>query len=468
MIDIKSMDVTKLDHIEKFLKERKGHEKVPKRKTKLLALFTEELLKSETCLALDKIGIFYKKKQKKSDLEELLFSNLILKIIEDPVTPSTSKRSLNNLVSPETPRQNKASKKHFSFDKTFIPDWEEVLKPSKDPLEPPPESSESTKAQYRVFRGITDVDYEEGHFSLKSPKRTDAKGGYCEVVEKASEVIKENVSKVVVNSNETYDLSKDEKDNESNDCNECKNPADFASVLSSYLKSAEEKGSELVKKQKEKNTVQKTKSAGKLQICIGRTDVVTVEKNVQKFVIVLDIKEVKRNIVFWCYNGDYMKEVFDIFGRFKNKDVYQNCVLSLYRYDNENEDEIMVTQTNYKLKGVCICVTCKGSIQVAERKYREMNKEIIEMMTHSSFFTMYKTAIDGYYKKLTGTSSTQNRFQDILVKNYENKNDFYWLTDPKYYSVKDMTPVKLTDYFRDCDIKRFIQDQMMTSSDIFV
>ena len=233
------------------------------------------------------------------------------------------------------------------------------------------------------------------------------------------------------------------------------------------MKSVEEKGSELTNQKKEQSNDKKMKKTGKLQVIIGRTKIVTLEKNVQQFFFVLDIKEIKRNIVFWCFNGDYMKEVFEIFGRFKNKEVYQKCVLSLYRYDKDAEDEIMLTQTGYKLNGVCICVTCKGSIAVAERKYMLMSKEIVDMLTASSFFTMYKTAIDGFNKKMTGTSETQNRFKDILVKNYDNKTDFYWLTNPKFYLIEDLTPVKLPDFFRECDIREFIHEKMEQFSNCF-
>ena len=434
-IELKNIDVENETEIKLFLQEAKNITEVPKKKTKLLTLFVESLLKKEMIVVLDKLEINYDQKSNKPVLEEMLVSHLVGKCCQTVSTPErTNKRVLRNLVSPDS------KKKHFAFDKDFNPDWDEVLDLDKDSRDPSFDYTDSTKAtSYNDFTGIKPVENELEKASSTLMPKNKSVNTFTEV---------DNTFHSLVTGLEI------QAEHLNNGVSNTRKVDDFEAAMSSYMSNVESTASNLRKKEKEEKLA--PRAAGKLELVIGRTEFVTVAKNVQKFVIVVDLKEIKRNIVFWCYNGDYMKEVFDIFGRFKNQPVYKDGVLSLYRYDMQNDDKIMVTQTNYKLKGVCICVNCKGSVQVAERKYKQLKNEIVDMMTSANFFTMYKAAIDGFNKKLTGTSVTQNKFQEILVKNYDNKRDFYWLTEKKHYVVEDVTPVKLTEYFRTCDIKRFI------------
>jgi len=438
MINLQKIDLENVSDVALFLNKVKNITKVPKRKTKLFTLFVESLLKKEMIVVLDKLELTYDKNSNKSVLEKMLISNLTMKCCQTVSTPErANKRVLRNLVSPDN------KKKHFAFDKDFTPDWDEVLNRDKDIRAPSFDYTDSTKAPHQDFMGIKPVENQMEKSSSTDVPKIKSVNSYTEIDNTFHSLVTDLENQTEHLNNGVFNTSKVD---------------DFEAAMSSYMLNAEATASTLRKQENEKKQAPRT--SGKLQLVIGRTEFATVEKNVQKFVIVVDLKEIKRNIVFWCYNGDYMKEVFDIFGRFKNKPEYKDEVLSLYRCDMQNDDEIMVTQTNYKLKGVCICVNCKGSVQVAERKYKQMSNEIVDMMTSANFFTMYKAAIDGYNKKLTGTSVTQNKFQEILVKNYDNKTDYYWLTEKKYCVVEDVTPVKLTEYFRTCDIKRFIHEKL--------
>ena len=230
-------------------------------------------------LVLDKLEINYDQKSNKTVLEEMLVSHLVGKCCQTVSTPErTNKRVLRNLVSPDN------KKKHFAFDKDFYPDWDEVLDLDKDSRDLSFDYTDSTKAtSYHDFTGTEPVDNEmKKAFSTGMPK--------IKSVNTFTEVDNTFHSLVTGLEIQTEHLN--------NGVSITGKVDDFEAAMSSYMSNAESTASNLRKKEK-----LAPRPSGKLALVIDRTEFVTVAKNVQRFVIVVNLKEIKRNIVFWCYNG---------------------------------------------------------------------------------------------------------------------------------------------------------------------
>ena len=67
-----------------------------------------------------------------------------------------------------------------------------------------------------------------------------------------------------------------------------------------------------------------------------------MDKNrLHKFVVVTDMIEIRRKMVLWCLNGDHMKEVFQMYAMKTKFELFDSMVLSLFRRNDSEEDNIM-------------------------------------------------------------------------------------------------------------------------------
>ena len=235
-------------------------------------------------------------------------------------------------------------------------------------------------------------------------------------------------------------------------------------ALKIYMEAQKRIGEKKKQAQMEKNEQMKKQGEGKLKIVIGRSKIVSEYDDVcrsdygeHKFVVVIDMIDVRRNLVLWCYNGDYMVEVFKIFAIEVSEMMYSDMALSLFRRDNSNPNSIMTTPTQFPMKGVCLCVVCQGYPRDAEEKFSQICSQLKELITGFDFYEKYKAGVDGYsLANPNDGANGQNRFKEAMDRFVEKKQSFYWLNQEKDHFFEVQKDVDISMYFRDEDIKNII------------
>ena len=244
------------------------------------------------------------------------------------------------------------------------------------------------------------------------------------------------------------------------DCVKSKSAISSKTALQIYMDRQKKIGEKKKLAQIEKNEQLKKQGEGKLKIVIGRSKIVSEYDDIRssdfgehKFVVVVDMIDVRRNLVLWCYNGDYMVEALKIFAIEASEVMYSDKVLSLFRRDNNNANSIMTTPTQFPMKGVCLCVVCHGYPQDAEEKFSLISSQLQEFIAGSGFYDKYKAGVDGYFlANPTENENGQTGFKDAMDRFIEKKQAFYWLKQKKDHFFDVQTDVDLSMYFRDEDI----------------
>jgi len=193
-------------------------------------------------------------------------------------------------------------------------------------------------------------------------------------------------------------------------------------------------------------------SGKKLKVVIGRTKCFSSGRSgVHKFVVVLDIIEMKRNVILWCYNGDYMVEVLKIFALESHNAIYSTMATALFRCDYNKYNNVMTTMTGYPMKGVCLGYTYKGIQRDAENHFQSIVSDLKSLLTNGDFYKKFKCGVDGFFMA-KNDGSDGSTFKSIMEAKYNKKQDFFWLQNSKDYEIETQTNIKLSDYFRKEDI----------------
>ena len=446
-------NLNNVDEIKEILKHFNLLKKSTTSTKTLYKTFGNRLKRESLMILLKKGGVSYRSTTRKQALVDL-FVGMYMKVS----SPTASTFKIRK-VTPEGPKKTKKIKTISSFDASFCPDdlnGDDISSPKQ---------KKSKNSVIEIESGTEDV---EEHITVNSEENSADSNGKEEGSVTSNEDPEEpeesedpeEYEESVADSDHTHESDNENTTSDNNVVSEESQQANDSegddSFYSNYIAKAKKQGKQVMKKKNEGD-----KSSGRIKIVIARSKMISMDKNrLHKFVVITDLIEIRRKMVLWCLNGDHMKEVFQMYAMKTKFELFDSMVLSLFRRNDSEEDNIMHTPTKYKMKGNCICVTVKGSIERAQKKFRKIAKQIETLFTDPNFFKMIRMAIDGYNIKTYGSKDSQNRFQDVLVENYKQEKGFFWLSDPKYYEVDVQTNVKISAYFREEDIKHYVHPKL--------
>ena len=446
-------NLNNVDEVKEILKHFNFLKKSTTSTKTLYKTFGNRLKRESLMILLKKGGVSYRSTTRKQALVDL-FVDMYMKVS----SPTASTFKIRK-VTPEGPKKPKKLKTISSFDPSFCPDdlnSDEVSSPKQ---------KKSKNSVIEIESGTEDV---EEHITVNSEENSANSNGKEEGSVTSNEEPEESEDpeeseeseESVADSDHTHNSDNENTTSDNNVVSEESQQANDSegddSFYSNYIAKAKKQGKEVMKKKNEGD-----KSSGRIKIVIARSKMISLDKNrLHKFVVITDLIEIRRKMVLWCLNGDHMKEVFQMYAMKTKFELFDKMVLSLFRRNDSEEDNIMHTPTKYKMKGNCICVTVKGSIDRAQKKFEKIAKQIEALFTGPNFFKMIRMAIDGYNIKTYGSKDSQNRFQDVLVENYKQEKGFFWLSDPKYYEIDVQTNVKISAYFREEDIKHYVHPKL--------
>ena len=195
---------------------------------------------------------------------------------------------------------------------------------------------------------------------------------------------------------------------------------------------------------------------GKLQLFIGRTNIVGTKKNQQKFAVAVDLVTCDNMRTVWCYDAKVMVSLYKAFAKLSENDV--TVALSKTRWyerrDHPNSNEVRCytsTKTGASFKKyVNICsVTVSGNLSKAQQFFNSLKNQIVRIHKLDNFLEMYIAC-----SELMGNSKN---YSSILRNNFEQGNDFYKL---KGLIVKAGFDINVADYVLDETVERNIKPDL--------